>query len=284
MGFLQSAKFYFKTFVAVNIFFGCAFYGVLASIVLTVIGKQHLAQWATARAFYNTFSTLLNVKIVVRNEQNLLNNMPGILVGNHQSSLDILILGRIFPQGCTVTAKKSLKYIPFLGWFMSLSGTFFLDRANREKSIHTLNRALTKMKRNKGSLWMFPEGTRSYSKELYLGPFKKGAFHLAVDAQVPILPVVVSNTSNIINFKDKVFNEGTIFIECLEPVHTKDLGKDDVSKITLKTRERMLEAVEQLGFSKVKNAPVREASPEESEEEPIKKDNESNERTSLLEE
>lgn len=249
MGFLQTAKFYFKTFLASTIFFGCAIYGVFVSIIFTLIGKQHLAQWAVARAFYFTFSKLLSIEIKVKNEKRLLSNLPGILVGNHQSTLDILILGRIFPQGCTVTAKRSLLYIPFLGWFMILSGTFFLDRSSKEKSIKTLNKALADLKTNKRSLWMFPEGTRSYSSEISLGPFKKGAFHLAVGAQLPVLPVVVSNTSNLVNFKAKVFKSGTITIDCLEPIDTTGLEKKDVTDLTEKVRDAMLASVESLGYS-----------------------------------
>ncbi|GMM32892.1 1-acylglycerol-3-phosphate O-acyltransferase [Saccharomycopsis crataegensis] len=251
MGFLQTSKFYLKTFVAVNVFFGCAIYGVVASIVLTLIGKQHLCQWATARAFYGSFSRILGIKIEVLNEERLVNNLPGILIGNHQSTLDILILGRIFPKGCTVTSKRSLQWIPFLGWFMTLSGTFFLDRSNREKSIKTLNDALSKLKSQSRSLWIFPEGTRSYTKELTLGAFKKGAFHLAVDSQLPIFPIVVSNTSNLINFKEKIFNSGTILINCLDQIPTEGLTKEDVGKLTEEARSKMLEEVEALGYSKV---------------------------------
>lgn len=257
MSFLKNITFYFKTFVAVNIFFGCAIYGVFASSVLSLMGKQKLAQYTVARAFYNSFSWCLNIKIKVVNEQKLLDNLPGILIGNHQSSLDILILGRIFPKGCTVTAKKSLKYIPFLGWFMSLSGTFFLDRTNRKKSIDTLNTALHKMKNEKRSLWLFPEGTRSYSKDIFLADFKKGAFHLAVDAQVPILPVVVSNTSNIINFKEKVFNQGTIIVECLDPIPTEGLTKEDISELTKKSRDSMWEAIQRIGYSSVNDSSTK---------------------------
>lgn len=258
MGFFQTTKFYLKTFVAANIFFGCALYGVVASIVLVPLGKKHLIQWSVARVFYATFSTLLNIKIKVNNEHNLTDNLPGILIGNHQSTLDILYLGRMFPKGCTVTSKRSIQYIPLLGWFMTLSGTFFLDRSNRQKSIETLNKALAKLKAEKRSLFMFPEGTRSYLKELYLGPFKKGAFHLAVQAQVPLLPIVVSNTSNIINFKDKIFNSGTIVIECLPPIPTAGLTKEDVGNLTEQSRNVMLDAVEKLGYSKVGVAASKE--------------------------
>lgn len=250
MGFFKSVKFYFKTLLAASVLGGCALYGVLASIALTIVGKRHLAQWTTARVFYYTFSSILGIRIKLINEERL-NNLPAILVSNHQSALDILILGRIFPKGCVVTSKKSLKYVPFLGWFMSLSGTFFLDRSNREKSVKVLNKALVDLREQKRGLFIFPEGTRSYCKTPELLPFKKGAFHLAQQAGIPIIPVVVSVTSSVLDASTKTFERGEITIKVLEAVPTDNLKKDDVGEFSAKIREDMLEELKVIGLSKV---------------------------------
>ncbi|ODV62404.1 1-acylglycerol-3-phosphate O-acyltransferase SLC1 [Ascoidea rubescens DSM 1968] len=250
----QTIKFYLKGFLATNIFFLSAAYGVFASSFLFLIGKSHLSQYTTARFFYYLFSKVLGIDIVVRNEQMLTQNLPGILVCNHQSTLDILVLGKVLPKGCTVTAKKSLKYIPFLGWFMVLSGTFFLDRKNKDKSINTLNNAVKNLESKKRSLWLFPEGTRSYSNTPTLLPFKKGAFHLAVDSQLPIFPVSVSNTSNILNFKKKIFKKGTVYIDILDPIPTKGLTKSDVTNLCEESRNKMFEDIKHLGYSKTKGS------------------------------
>jgi len=71
-------------------------------------------------------------------------------------------------------------------------------------------------------------------------PFKKGAFHLAVQAQVPIIPVVVANYSNVLNMKRKIFRKGTIPIKVLEPISTKGRTKEDVDALLGETRTRML--------------------------------------------
>lgn len=140
----------------------------------------------------------------------LQNTRPAVIVGNHQTELDILMLGSVFPQSCSVTAKKSLKQIPFLGWFMTLSGTVFIDRADRSAALKVFEGAARVMKERQQSVFMFPEGTRSYSVEPMLLPFKKGAFHFAVQAQVPILPTVAENNSSILNVKAKRFNAGVV--------------------------------------------------------------------------
>ena len=83
--------------------------------------------------------------------------------------------------------------MPFLGQYLSLSGAVFVDRGNNAKAIQTLNDAGQLMKSRGISLWVFPEGTRSNTENVDLLPFKKGGFHLAVQAGVPITPVICEN-------------------------------------------------------------------------------------------
>ncbi|CCK70173.1 1-acylglycerol-3-phosphate O-acyltransferase SLC1 KNAG_0D04270 [Huiozyma naganishii CBS 8797] len=244
--------YYARCFLAVIVLMIAALYGVIASIVATLIGKQYLAQWLTARCYYNLMKYTMGFDVKVIGEEKL-ENKPFIAVSNHQSTLDILMLGRMFPQGCTVTAKSSLKYVPFLGWFMSLSGTYFLDRSSREKSVNTLNKGLEQVKREKRGLWIFPEGTRSYATDLNILPFKKGAFHLAQQGKIPIIPIVVSNTSTLMNPKWKVFNRGVMTVKVLDPIPTDELAKEDIGKLAEQVRDMMLTELQELGYSKANN-------------------------------
>lgn len=246
----KAIKFYTKGFVALNVLLLSATYGVICSVLLSLVGKREYAQYSVARFYYTLLSITMGLKIDVDRPQ-LLNKLPALIISNHQSEMDIYVLGKIFPPKCVVTAKKSLKYVPLLGWFMSLSGTFFIDRASRQKSIGTLNRALADLKSRQGGLFMFPEGTRSKSLTPTLLPFKKGAFHLAVQGQIPIIPVVVSNTSNIYSMKEKNFNRGTIKIKVLDPIPTTGLTKEDVGKLCHDTEDKMKHAVIELGMSEV---------------------------------
>mmetsp|Transcript_5421 Transcript_5421/g.6287 ORF Transcript_5421/g.6287 Transcript_5421/m.6287 type:complete len:292 (+) Transcript_5421:75-950(+) len=257
---ISSIKFYIKSTVFGALLCGCGIYGVFASIFLRLIGKKEYAQYNVGRVFYYTFSKILGVKITIKNEH-FLHDIPGIVISNHQSALDILMLGQVFQPGYTVTAKKALKYFPFLGWFMLASGTFFLDRARGEKARKVLDNALKTLKAEKRALFMFPEGTRSATKELEMLPFKKGAFHLAHQAGIPIIPVVVSNTSTIFNAKDRVFNSGEIFIEVLKPISTDALKTtSDVSAMSVKVREEMTEALQHVGYSRPLGSPVEQPS------------------------
>ncbi|CAL9732164.1 1-acyl-sn-glycerol-3-phosphate acyltransferase [Monosporozyma unispora] len=244
--------YYMRCVTAVAILMLCAVYGTIASIVCNIIGKQHLSQWTTARCYYYAMKFGMGIDVKVIGEEKL-DNKPFIAVSNHQSALDILMLARMFPKGCTVTAKKSLKYVPLLGWFMAASGTFFLDRSSRQKSVDTLNRGLRQVKEKKRALWIFPEGTRSYATDLSILPFKKGAFHLAQQGDIPIVPIVVSNTSTLMNPKNKVFNRGVMTVKVLDPVSTDGLTKEDIGAFSEKIRESMVETLQEIGYSKPVN-------------------------------
>lgn len=105
----------------------CASYGVIASIVLRCIGYGGLSQWTVARAFKWSMWLLTGVTFDVQgsmkrgegglNGEDGLATRPAVFVGNHQTELDVLMLGCVFPKYTSVTAKSSLKWVPFLGWF-----------------------------------------------------------------------------------------------------------------------------------------------------------------------
>ena len=192
----------------------CALYGVFASIFLRLIGYGRISQWATARSFKYTMKYATGITFKIDDPNDYLNTTrPAVFIGNHQTELDVLMLGNISPKYCSVTAKSSLKRTPFLGWFMALSGTVFIDRKNATSAREAMRGAAEEIRREKQSVYMFPEGTRSYYKEPGLLPFKKGAFHLAVEANVPIVPVVVANYSDVLYLKTWTFKSGTIAIK-----------------------------------------------------------------------
>lgn len=189
----------------------CAAYGTIASAILKPFDLHYkYGQWTTARAFKYVGKIMIGVEFNIEGDgkEVLENTRPAVIVGNHQTELDILMLGTLFPIGCSVTAKKSLARTPVLGWFMLLSGTVFIDRADRAQAMKAFEGAAKVMKERQQVVFMFPEGTRSYSTEPMLLPFKKGAFHMAVQGQVPVIPTVTENYSYLLNVKNKRFNSG----------------------------------------------------------------------------
>lgn len=284
----NTVKFYFKSLIYGTLLSGCALYGVIASIVLRLIGKPEYAQYTVARVFYFVISKVLRIKITIKNEE-YLNQKPGIVISNHQSVLDVFVLGRLFQPGFTVTAKTALKYFPFLGWFMLASGTFFINRTKGQKARAVLDKALDKVKAENKAIFMFPEGTRLATTKLDLLPFKKGAFHLAQQGGIPVIPCVVTNTSNIFHSKKKVFNCGEIIIEVMKPIPTKDLKtKEEINEFAVDVREKMLSKLQEIGYSSTgakDSAPLLEDTPDQDESEEsieVEIDSTSTEETPLV--
>lgn len=208
---IPAAGFFARLLAAYASVVVCATYGVFVSIALRLVGYGLMSQWATGRAFKYVMRFTTGVKFEIEDPHNYLDTTrPAVFIGNHQTELDVLMLACIFPKYCSITAKSSLKRTPFLGQFMSLSGSVFIDRANVTSARSAMDGAAGVMRTKKQSVYIFPEGTRSYSKEPMLLPFKKGAFHLAVQAGVPIVPVVVANYSDVLYVKGLKFKSGTI--------------------------------------------------------------------------
>ena len=129
---------------------------------------------------------------------------------------------------------------------MSLSKTVFIERKSRSQAVAAFDAAAEQMHKHKQSVYIFPEGTRSYYDHPDMLPFKKGAFHLAVQAQVPIVPVVVANYSNVLDMRRKVFRVGTVPASVLRPVETKGKTKDDVDALVEEVRSAMLEELKRI--------------------------------------
>lgn len=145
---LYHTRFWAKLLLYYWTLFISAFSGFVLSIILFVLGKSNISQWGVARICNTISAPALNLKMQVENEH-FMRVRPCVFVSNHQSELDILLLGRLFPKYCSIVSKKSLKYVPFLGWFMILSKTIFIDRAEQKNSIRTFEKVSREIKANK---------------------------------------------------------------------------------------------------------------------------------------
>jgi len=148
-----------------------------------------------------------------------------LFLSNHQSNLDVLIIYATAPKSVSFVAKKSLFKIPFFGKLMNIVGTFGIDRKNRENAIKTLKIASEKLQKECLSVVMFPEGTRT--KDGKLLPFKKGAFHLAIESQIPIIPVTIDGSMKLMKRNDWKLEDGLVKITYGKPIFTKGLTEKD---------------------------------------------------------
>ncbi|WBW73846.1 1-acylglycerol-3-phosphate O-acyltransferase Slc1 [Schizosaccharomyces osmophilus] len=244
-------RYYFRYFACFTFLAISAAYGVVASAICRLCGHPVLGQYLTAKAYYRMTSPVLDVRFRVENDEILKKNRPAVLVVNHQSELDILLAGSVFHPNFSIISKKSLKYIPLLGWFMLLSDAVFVDRARREDAIALFAKAAQRMKKENLDIWVFAEGTRTYAEKPLLLPLKKGAFHLAVQAQAPIIPIAVQNYSHIFHPPTKVFSRGEALAKVLDPISTVGKTAADVNSLLRETQEKMEAAMIEIdGFGK----------------------------------
>ncbi|KAJ2957233.1 hypothetical protein NQZ79_g7010 [Umbelopsis isabellina] len=221
---------------------------MFASLILPIVGQRKLINWTVARLYYYCAGYFTAISATVENEEYLNADSPAVYICNHQSSLDVMLMARVFPKATSVVAKKSIKYYPILGWYMSLSQAIFLDRSNRNSAVASAKKAADDIHRKQTSVWIFPEGTRGHPREIDMLPFKKGAFHMAVQAGVPIVPIVIANYNDLYDSKSKRFESGVIPIKVLAPIPTTGLkeSSDAVDKLATETRELMLTALREI--------------------------------------
>ncbi|XP_014357857.2 1-acyl-sn-glycerol-3-phosphate acyltransferase alpha [Papilio machaon] len=189
---------------------------------------------------------VIEVKWFLRNGKVLAEDRGAVIVSNHQSSLDILGMFNIWHVAVKIAAiaRKEIFYVWPFGLAAYLAGVVFIDRNNSKDAYKQLKITSDVMINNKTKIWVFPEGTRNKDFTTLL-PFKKGAFNIAVAAQVPILPVVFS-PYYFINSKKFIFNKGHAIIQCLEPVPTEGLTMNDVPELIVKVRTMMENAYKEL--------------------------------------
>jgi len=173
---------------------------------------------------------------------------PCVFMYNHQSSLDMLMICTFMPKKCIILCKKSLKKYPFLGQYLQITGAYFIDRKNSTSAIDTMKKAAVYIKKHSLAVSIAPEGTRSNFNTPDLLPFKKGGFHLAIQAQCPIVPIVIPNypTSGVYDASKCSYEGGKLKIKVLPPVSTDGLTADDVNDLVEKVRNQMLETLKEL--------------------------------------
>ncbi|TLG03027.1 1-acylglycerol-3-phosphate O-acyltransferase [Nocardia cyriacigeorgica] len=172
---------------------------------------------ADALMKFGTGATLraTGVRLRVTGARNARSPRPAVFVFNHQSQYDVIIVPAVLGGGVTGIGKKELTKNPVFGPLMRFVGVTFIDRADTARAkaslepvVHTLRDGL--------SIAVAPEGTRSFTPEV--GPFKKGAFHIAIQAGVPVIPVVIRNAGEVSWRDSMVVRPGVVDVAVLDPI------------------------------------------------------------------
>ncbi|KAG7209176.1 hypothetical protein KM043_015313 [Ampulex compressa] len=183
----------------------------------------------------------IGITFHVRGKENIVKNSGCVVLINHQSALDLCVLGELWPvlENCKVIAKKEILYLGPFGLAAWLWGTIFINRRKGEEAHDTLNATAIAIQQLKAKLLLFPEGHRHSGTSLK--SFKKGAFHLAIASQTPIQPVVVSRYY-FLHSKLSKFDSGSSYVTILPPIPTEGLTKADLPELMEKAYDAMNKA------------------------------------------
>lgn len=176
---------------------------VLIAIPIAILAPMGRMMSLIERFWSSVLVRLTKMNVVTRGIENIKEDKSYIFICNHQSAMDIPLMMCHTPKQLRMIFKKELLYIPFFGFVLWLLKFIPIDRGNREKAVASLKKAAKRI-HDGINIVIYADGTRSLDGELK--PFKKGAFLLAIEAQVDIIPVTISGTINVMHKLGGIFD------------------------------------------------------------------------------
>lgn len=169
-------------------------------------------------------------------------SQPHVFVANHQSMIDICALFRALPVPVRFVLKQELAKVPFVGWYARAMGMVFIERASARSSARRLHAAVDVV-RGGASVCAFPEGTRS--RDGRVGPFKGGAFQLAIEAGVNVVPVAIVGGGKVLPAAGFRVRPGRIMVRIGEPLATQELAPHDRGELARQAHAAVVALLEE---------------------------------------
>jgi len=236
---LREKLFFFLGFFVGGIWFLLCSAAGIVWLLFSPRNRQTL--YVFGRVFCRGLTRMMGWRVAVENRDRLEAFRPCVIIGNHQSFLDVVIFGSVFPRRTVSAGKREIGKIPIFGWFYRLSGNLIIDRGDARQARDSLQAAAQAMRVEKIAVWFMPEGHRNTGAELL--PFKSGAFRLAIAAQVPIIPIVAEPLEVIVDTKRHLARRDTLRVRVLEPVPTEGLTIKDLPPLLFSVRAGMQAAL-----------------------------------------
>ena len=209
------------------------FISVFAVLFFPFFARKEFSVFALAHLWARIMLMLTSVKVEVQGRENVIPGRPQIFMANHQSGFDIFIMLAYVPNYFCWIAKKELFRVPFFGLALRRTGSIAIDRKNYAKAVQSIDEAARKI-RDGRSVMTFPEGTRS--RDGRIQTFKKGVFHLALKSGVPIVPITIIGSREIMPKKSLRVTPGNVSVIIHKPVEVGPYRAESVDELVERVR------------------------------------------------
>lgn len=217
--------------------------GAAGLVMGALTGRRRRSIDFATGVFSHVASAIGDIDVKVTGEQHLWSHRPAVFLVNHQSSLiDVLVTTTILRGGFTAVVKREVADIPVIGPLLTLADFAFIDRSDGDQARDVFETAKQRLAAGT-SIAIAPEGTRSFSPRI--GAFKKGAFHLAMQAQVPIVPIVIRNAGELMWRDARTARPGTVEVVVHPPIPTLGWTKADLDDAVVEVHRLYRETLEE---------------------------------------
>ena len=230
----------YQIFIALPIMIVVTIIVALATMIGSIFNDRFWGYWPGmiwGRLFYLIFL----IPLKVDGKEHIKKGQSYVIAPNHQSYWDAFLIYGYIGIKFKWMMKKELGKIPFVGWACYMAGCIFIDRSSRESGINSIRKAESKLKDGM-SVVIFPEGTRSYDGQM--GKFKRGAFLISEELQLPILPVTIDGNYDVMSRHAWHPVHMTIH-EPVWPKSTKDMTETQVKEIMNETSEKVYNTIKE---------------------------------------
>ncbi|MBT8115464.1 MAG: HAD-IB family hydrolase, partial [Arenicella sp.] len=212
--------------------------------IYAITGSLNKSRNFSTSLFAETACAIAGVELDVEGEEHVWAHRPCVFVFNHQSQADVLVLPYLLRRDLAGVGKKEIGDIPVLGKLFQYAGTVLIDRQNTASALEAMRPLVDVIQKEGRSVTIAPEGTRSTST--HLGRFKKGAFHLAMQAGVPVVPIVIHNAIDVAPKAEFVLRPATVKVTVLPAVDTSDWRPETINEHVEQVRDMFLIELDQM--------------------------------------
>jgi 1-acyl-sn-glycerol-3-phosphate acyltransferase len=228
---------YLRSLIAIPLIYLYTILMGTLSLLLSLFDSKGERQHLCARLWCRMIARTVGARVRVHGAEHIQPRVSYVFLSTHQSYMDIPAMLGYLPAQLRIAAKKSLFSIPFMGWHLRRAGHIPIDRANTQNAVASMQRAARYL-HDGICAFVFPEGTRSADGALQ--SFKKGGFKLAIQAHVPIIPVTIIGSRQVLPRDSFIFRSNVINVYVDEPISTDGLSDTNIEGLMQEVRATML--------------------------------------------